>query len=351
MFRKCLVLGLVLCMAMLVMSNAYAGYNSNVVAHFSFDDSANLANNDHGSVGDLFAHTGAPAAATGMVGGAADFDGVNDSLYFLNRTGSNSAIYPAGDFTVATWVKADVVPASNIYVTRNRLLCGFAIVQNSAGIWSVIAQDGVHSWTTGAVKINGPAIVADQWIHIAMTFDSTSFDSGTGIYTGDAAMYANGILVGTKALTYRPRSNSDPANNDRFGIGYDGEPTTYFNGAIDDFGVWNAAIDAKGIATLHAGGFFEGQDLYSAPDLLRQRFNAQMDAEINGHIWSYTTGLGDGPVGTIGGSIAGGDAFVILDAFGNGMAIPEPATIAILALGALVTFRRNSRVRQFSFKS
>ncbi|HBG26707.1 MAG: hypothetical protein A2Y10_09145 [Planctomycetes bacterium GWF2_41_51] len=349
MFRKSLILGLILFMAMLIVSHANAGYNSNVVAHFSFNDSANLGNNDHGVVNDLSVHYGTPAAVTGMVGGAADFDGVDDSLYFINRTAGNAAIYPSGDFTVAVWVRADAAPSTETtsWVTRNRYKCGFGIYTNTNGQWAAGVSDGASNVTSGAQRISAGNIVIGQWTHIALSFDSTNFDSGTGIYTGDATMYINGVLVGTDNLAYRPRSDSNPSNNDRFGIGYDSviTATSYFNGAMDDFGVWNAAIDAKGIATLHAGGFFEGQDLYSAPDLLRQRFNAQMDAEINGHIWSYTTGLGTGPIGTIGGSIEAGNAFVILDASGNGMTIPEPATIAILGLGALVTFRRNSRVR------
>ncbi len=349
MFRKSLVLCLVLFMSVFVVSYANAGYYENVVAHFSFDDSGNLGNNDHGVVSDLGVHNGAPAAATGVIGGAADFDGVDDSLYFLNRSASNAAIYPAGDFTVATWVRADVVTTSNAYVTRNRYLCGYAIVQNAAGVWTVIAQDGLHSWTTGAVKINGPSIVAGQWAHITMTYDSTSYDAGTGIYTGDATMYVNGVFVETKTLTYRPRSDSIPSNNDRFGIGYDGVPTSgsYFNGAIDDFGVWNVTMEAKGVASLYASGLFADQDLFRAPDTLRQYFNIGpgSSVEINGLKWFYTTGLGNGPIGTVGGSVETGDAFVILDGFGNGMAIPEPATIAILGLGALVSFRRNSRVR------
>jgi hypothetical protein len=64
-------------------------------------------------------------------------------------------------------------------------------------------------------------------------------------------------------------------------------------------------------------------------------FDTQGSIAINGNTWQYTTGL-SGVLGAIGGT-AGVDAFIALDAAGNGMitVVPEPGTLALGILGGL----------------
>jgi hypothetical protein len=113
------------------------------------------------------------------------------------------------------------------------------------------------------------------------------------------------------------------------------------DGALDDVGIYNNALGAKDVAVTHGLGLFEGQNLADADIAgMIAAFDSTSDYATDQNQWYYVSGLA-GTTGDTGGSVGGGDAYIVLDASGNGMSlVPEPATVALLGLGSLVLLRR-----------
>jgi hypothetical protein len=70
----------------------------------------------------------------------------------------------------------------------------------------------------------------------------------------------------------------------------------------------------------------------------------------DGTIWYYSPNVGGGnTVGTIGGTVAGGNAFIVLGTDGSGVTVvPEPSTLFLSGLGfvALAAMRKRRRMKQ-----
>ncbi len=85
----------------------------------------------------------------------------------------------------------------------------------------------INNYVTVHVGTNIPA---DQWVHLAGTYDGANLK-----------LYVNGVLVGTQAYTGNIAANSQPL---LIGTGQGG---FRFNGDIDDVAVWNVARSATEI--------------------------------------------------------------------------------------------------------
>ena len=169
---------------------------------------------------------------------------------------------------------------------------------------------------------------ANQWYHVAVTEDSSM----------NIKLFVNGVLDGSFTTTYTRPSNSNSVLLGRHG---DTGISQFYKGGMDDLGVWNEALDPKKIALINGLGLFSGVDLGSASiDNVLGVFSAGSGTAAAGsQTWGYKTGLGSTTVGATGGSVLGGNAYIVLDASGNGVGlvtvsedIPEPATMALLGL-------------------
>ncbi|MCX6998432.1 MAG: PEP-CTERM sorting domain-containing protein [Kiritimatiellaeota bacterium] len=117
-----------------------------------------------------------------------------------------------------------------------------------------------------------------------------------------------------------------------------------FGGTIDDVGVFNNATDAAGIALVNGlgrtGGI--GLDQLSAAQTLWGG-SVGGTATVGGATWEKkASGLG-AALGDWSGSVAGGNAKIVLDGSGYGLqVIPEPSTLSLagLILAGLMLRRR-----------
>ena len=201
------------------------------------------------------------------------------------------------------------------------------------------ANDAAFQWDNK--RRTGDGNLGDgAWHHLVGTADDTG-STGT-------KLYVDGKLA---QVDWRETNYfRDAADDEYFSIGArqwkegSGDDWQWFsNVKIDDVGVWNDTIFAKEIAAIHAMGRFEAIGLMDSgvTDLIAA-FDATGSTTINGNNWTYTDLSGLSTImGDTGGS-AGTDAWVVLDANGNGMqitpagpVIPEPSTLAIWALGLL----------------
>ncbi|MCX7015962.1 MAG: PQQ-binding-like beta-propeller repeat protein [Candidatus Sumerlaeota bacterium] len=217
-----------------------------------------------------------------LAGGATNFR-------YLSWTGTS---FQPAQFTAMVWAKT-----SNATQGSNR------------GIFS----NGVSSTTHFQIDLNAGetygAVVANQWTHLCETWDGTA-----------TTLYADGVRI---------TSAAGNAGNvfDRLSIGVNRNLGTAFTGDVDDFGLFNAALDAQRIAVIHALGLFHGRNLDSADiDTFLNAFLAGPGhtATLDGSDWTYAPAsvLNAGTtIGVTGGSVAGNSAYVVLDSAGNGMMI------------------------------
>ncbi len=161
-------------------------------------------------------HTGAPGDF------AINFDGIDDAV---TTTMSLSGI---GEFTMAGWIRfpIDQTNRSGLFGQNDILEFGFSVPSN------------VHLWSNPGGAINATLAPSEEWVHIAFVGDSTGrtiFFNGEPAITGPAATPLN-------------------ASAFFFNIGGGGvfdATGNFFEGEIDDVGVWEVSMSPaliKGLA-------------------------------------------------------------------------------------------------------
>ncbi|MDF3055932.1 MAG: anchor protein [Rariglobus sp.] len=172
---------------------------------------------DSGTVG----ITGAPVgtAAYGASGsGVGPFDkafstgdGTND--YFSAPTGGNAA-FGVSAITIALWVNVDSMAASDRLVSNLAGSTGFDFYLQSPGAGAYNLAFGFNS-SSGAVQSSSTKYVTDQWLFLAVTYDSAT--STVSFYSGNLA---SGVGLNSTAT----KSGSIAASSGALEIG--GTPAT-----------------------------------------------------------------------------------------------------------------------------
>ncbi|MES2779688.1 MAG: LamG-like jellyroll fold domain-containing protein, partial [Bacteroidota bacterium] len=141
-------------------------------------------------------------------------------------------------FTAEAWVKLTSNTVDQKFVSKSNVNNGFCIGILTAGakfdpeIWTVANGTGSVRMTTTGVSLPNNTIPANQWTHLAVTWES-----GVGVKA-----YINGSLVGylsSTTVTTISQSAADlflGANSWDFGY-----PTL---GAIDEVRLWTVALDS-----------------------------------------------------------------------------------------------------------
>ncbi|MEL0455913.1 LamG-like jellyroll fold domain-containing protein [Flavobacteriaceae bacterium SZ-1-7] len=180
--------------------------------------------------GTLFPSVG---SAAGKGGGGINLTGTDDSYMQIE----NGVVKDLTDFTIATWVKLK---------TSTNWVRIFDFGTGSATNMFLTPQNGNNGTYRFAIKKNNGAEqqinsstnpVLNTWTHIAITMSGT-----VGI------MYINGIEVGRKEnFTLNPFSLGITTQNY---IGKSQYPDPLLDGAIDEFRIYNRALDASEITSL-----------------------------------------------------------------------------------------------------
>lgn len=316
--------------------------------YYPMDDNAANTTVVDAAVGVHATYVGANTNARhvpGIIGtGALSLNGTSDYIQLDNSADLNFAA--SGPFTIGGWVKTTDV--DGMVVSFRNSLNGNPLVE--LGVWGQRPFGQVRDDSgSGLQTLNpaGPSISDDAWHHLAVRRRPDGF----------IELYLDGMLVATSAgactgaiTTYAQRA----VGSERRWVAdnHNAPDQRYLAAAVDDVGLWTIALSAQEIALIHALGVFNSTGMDSSDvEALFDAFVAQGAVTLpNGQTWAHTTGL-SGPTGAIGGSIAGGDAYVVLNgAAGTGMSltsyIPEPATLSLLALSALGIAARRSRRRQ-----
>ena len=195
----------------------------------------------------------ASAGANGATGGSLDFDGSSTRIDVPYASALNTS-----DFTVTLWANAastggfaspitnrdDVAPAGAF---RH----GWIIYNNNGGLWS-FWNGGGPSANGGWNVANGPAVSTDTWEHIAITYDSA---------TNTKTMYIDGTAVSTTNPVAFSPNNGDlvdgfthETEDLHIGAGGDGGTSFWFDGRIDDVGLFRTALTPEEITSIMTDG-------------------------------------------------------------------------------------------------
>ena len=201
-----------------------------LVAWWNADGQVNdLVGNNNGAL-----HGGA-AFVPGKVGQAISLNGVDGYIEIPNSETFN--LGPTYPMSICLWVYR-TSPNTAMHILGKRVGC------NGSGVNYQLAYDGIYGSGlyfdgedggiySGGVY-SGKDLPMNTWVHLAVTFDGTTF----GFYT-------NGLLVATGSGTLGP-TNSVPL---RIGASGDCAP---FGGMLDEIQFFNRALSAAEIQSIYA---------------------------------------------------------------------------------------------------
>ena len=276
----------------------------------------------------------------GLIGsGALSLNGTSDFIRIDDEADLNFAAN--GAFTMLGWVKT--LDANGMLVSFRDQTSGNPLIE--LGVWAGAARAEIRDSGGGGLRQfgGGAAINDDAWHQIAMRRR----------VDGYIELYRDGILVATSSGTCTGAITTsglrDIGSEQRWVVFNETNRSAderYLAALVDDIGIWAAALSPQEIALAHGLGLFAGDDLES-PDLaaMLAAYNVQGLVTLSNYqLWGYVTDL-TGVAGTVGGSILTNDASIVLSGtLLDGMqfiaVVPEPATLTLLALGALGLLRR-----------
>jgi len=167
----------------------------------------------------------------GEIGKAVSLDG---SSQIILGTG----VVPTTAYTKSAWVWCAGVGTNSIFSGDDSTSRHVLWVPASNGGKLSAGHNGNYT----AVQ-DSAALPLSQWVHIAVTYDST-------VNGGTMKLYKNGALVsGSQAIV----SNVSPVAAGSANIGgFNGNG--YWNGIVDDVGVWNGALSDSQIQAIYNTG-------------------------------------------------------------------------------------------------
>ncbi|MCW2637726.1 MAG: hypothetical protein JWP76_32, partial [Dactylosporangium sp.] len=212
-------------------------YGANgLTGHWSFD--ANQATDHSGGANDLATH-GVVSFTTGRTGGALSLDGTS---------GYASAPRPVlrtdASFTVTAWVNLTDTGHFATAVSQDGVHGSGFYLQYSRGdnrwAFSMITGDADNAAAYRALSTAAPATQA--WTHLAGVHDAEA---------GHLRLYVNGALQSSVPHT----GTWNAAGNLQIGRGkWNGNPTDFFPGAIDEVRTFSAALSDSDIAASYQLG-------------------------------------------------------------------------------------------------
>jgi hypothetical protein len=218
--------------------------DASTVGWWKFDETSGTIANDSNIRGNHGTLIGGPVWTTGHFGGALEFDGVDDYVDLPIGT----VIGSLTDVTFATWVNFynmagywqrifdfGTGPVTYLFLTAKGQL--------GTGEEPIIFGVGNNAWQDED-RVVGPNTLPTDWHHVAVTLDYEN---------RIASMYLDGqFIADNNSFRYGPSTVGETTQNWLGRSQYDGD--TFFNGALDDFRIYDYPLGESEIRIVMEGG-------------------------------------------------------------------------------------------------
>lgn len=208
---------------------------SGTVSYYDFDDgtATDQVNNNDGTLNGVSQVSGAVRNDLGVEGNSFTFDGINDRITVADNTNLDFS----GSITMAAWVNRNSIGTEQVIIEKTgSASTGWGMRFDSGDKLAFIVGDD------GGVKFEvSNSLITDttNWHHIAITYDSSTLN-----------FYIDGVLDLSKGLV-----QSIPASVDILTIGTESDETdNFFNGEIDEVGIYNTILNSSQINKLYNTG-------------------------------------------------------------------------------------------------
>lgn len=201
-------------------------HDNGLVGYWHLDENIASTTYDASGFGNTGTLTNGPmwqSASNCKAGTCLSFDGVND---YVNV--ANNSVLQVSNFTIAAWVKRDVLDNSFREIVRKGVDY-FLLINNenelALGIENADFANGYALSGTG------------NWEHVAATFDNS---------TRAIKIYLNGNLVHSLTAQLTLSVGTDPLR-----IGATEVDTQFFDGQIDEVRIYNRVLSAAEVQNLY----------------------------------------------------------------------------------------------------
>jgi concanavalin A-like lectin/glucanase superfamily protein/F5/8 type C domain-containing protein len=253
-----LLLGL-LVLGWLSPSLAYAG-DPTLVGWWKLDEGAGTTVQDLSDYGNHGTLQGAPQWTVGMLDGALAFDGSADSVEIPH----SASLSLTEAITVAAWIymapdsSGEMAIVSKGRWGANDLPYELTVENGVVIFWQFYDSEGRDMCAPDSPS-------ADEWHHLAATYDGQIFQCFIDGVLADEAAYAGTMPENESAVTIGRRSGGG----------------TYFEGVIDEVVIYSRALDVKGVEIAMLGGVIP--ELAGNPDPEHEAIDISRDTVLN---WS-----------------------------------------------------------------
>lgn len=195
-------------------------------AYWKFDESSGNASDSVGS--NTATNVGTATYAAGKLNNGTTLNG--SSQYFTFATTPQTG---AGSWSVNTWVKT-----SSSGSLKEFLFWGSNSVDAGIDFYMSSGNKLVANFYGGAgIATSTTSINTGAWVMCSITYDGTNI-----------RVYVNGVLEATGANKAGSLSGTTRI------IGADGTPGNYWNGSLDEMGIWTRTLTGAEITSLYNSG-------------------------------------------------------------------------------------------------
>ncbi len=216
-----------------------------LIAHYNFDETSGTTVNDSSLLNNTAQLNGGAVWAVGKNGNAVSFDGTSGYVSMPSGILSN-----VNDVTISAWVKLNAISQwARIFDfgTGTNSYMFLAPQSGDSKLKFAITTNG-NSYEE---QINAPVLETGSWKHITVTLSGN-----TGI------LYVDGLEVArNESMTLKPSSLGNTTQNYIWKSQFEHDP--YMDGLVDDFRIYNKALNADEVKTL----FDNKQSIYVYGDV------------------------------------------------------------------------------------
>jgi len=204
-------------------------YSAGLVGYWKFDDGSGSSAVDSSVNNNTGTLINGPTWATGRIGGALSFDGINDAVQI------GTSDFNVSEGTVSLWIYA------NNFSSSHHFLFGH-LTQPWSNRIQLYTDDAAGNLDLGLGNshtrdTNIEDMDTQRWYNIALSWDGTNY-----VVYVDGTAKATGTYTGLSTLT----TYADIGNN-----GNSSDRSESFNGLIDEVRFYNRALNASEILSLY----------------------------------------------------------------------------------------------------